>query len=39
MERDVIIIGAGMAGLTSAIYASRAGLSVLVLESGGGGGL
>ena len=38
MERDVIIIGAGMAGLTSAIYASRAGLSVLVLESGAVGG-
>lgn len=30
---DVIIIGAGMAGLTAAIYAKRAGRSVLVLES------
>ena len=38
MERDVIIIGAGMAGLTSVIYASRAGLSTLVLESGAVGG-
>ena len=30
---DVIVIGAGMAGLTSAIYLVRAGKSVLVLES------
>lgn len=30
---DIIIIGAGMAGLTAAIYAARAGRSVLVLES------
>ena len=29
---DVIIIGAGMAGMTAAIYAVRAGLKVLVLE-------
>jgi len=29
---DIVIIGAGMAGLTAAIYASRAGKSVLVLE-------
>ncbi len=33
MNYDIIIIGAGMAGLTAAIYASRAGKSVLVLES------
>ena len=33
MEYDVVIIGAGMAGLTAAIYAGRAGKSVLVLES------
>ena len=30
---DVIIVGAGMAGLTAAIYAKRAGKKVLVLES------
>lgn len=35
---DVIIVGAGMAGMTSAIYVARAGLSVLVLETGAVGG-
>ena len=29
---DIVIIGAGMAGLTAAIYARRAGKSVLLLE-------
>ena len=30
---DVIIIGAGMAGLTAAIYTKRAGKSVLIIEN------
>lgn len=32
MKYDVVIIGAGIAGLTAAIYVRRAGKSVLVLE-------
>ena len=35
---DIIIIGAGPAGLTAAIYASRAGKKILVLESSSYGG-
>ena len=35
---DVLIIGAGPAGLTAAIYASRANLSVLIIEAGVNGG-
>lgn len=35
---DLVIIGAGPAGLTAALYASRAGASVLVLDSGAPGG-
>lgn len=35
---DIVIIGAGPAGLTAAIYASRAGKSVLVLEKDTFGG-
>lgn len=32
MKYDVIIVGAGMAGMTAGIYAGRAGLKTLVLE-------
>ena len=35
---DIIIVGGGPAGLTSAIYALRAGKSVLVIENNGFGG-
>ncbi len=35
---DIIIVGGGPAGLTAAIYALRAGKSVLVVEKGGFGG-
>ena len=31
---DVIIVGAGPAGMTAATYASRANLSVLMLDRG-----
>ena len=35
---EIVIIGAGMAGLTAAIYGARAGKKVLVIESGLTGG-
>ena len=35
---DIIIVGGGPAGLTSAIYALRAGKTVLVIEKNGFGG-
>ena len=38
MLYDCIILGAGPAGLSAALYAARAGLSVLILEKGMTGG-
>ncbi|MDR1657227.1 MAG: thioredoxin-disulfide reductase [Deltaproteobacteria bacterium] len=35
---DLVVIGAGPAGLTAAIYGCRAGLSVLVIEKNAAGG-
>lgn len=37
-QRELVIIGAGPAGLTAAVYAKRAGLDVLVLEKKRAGG-
>ena len=37
-KRELVIIGAGPAGLSAAIYGKRAGLDVLVLEKGAAGG-
>ena len=35
---DLIIIGAGPAGLSACLYASRAGLDVLIFDSAAPGG-
>ncbi|QVK17299.1 thioredoxin-disulfide reductase [Mycoplasmatota bacterium] len=35
---DIIIVGAGPAGMTAAVYGARAGLKVLMLEKGAPGG-
>ena len=37
-KHELIIIGAGPAGLTAAIYAKRAGLDVMLMDKGMGGG-
>ncbi|MBR6505590.1 FAD-dependent oxidoreductase [Candidatus Saccharibacteria bacterium] len=38
MDADIIIIGAGVAGMTAGIYAARAGKSVLIIEGKVAGG-
>lgn len=38
LDMDLMVIGAGPAGLTSALYAARAGLSVFIFERGEVGG-
>ncbi|MBR1486948.1 MAG: FAD-dependent oxidoreductase, partial [Synergistaceae bacterium] len=37
-KRELVIIGAGPAGLSAAIYGARAGLDILVLEKATTGG-
>lgn len=38
VEKDLVIIGAGPAGLTAAMYAARSGLTAVVVEKGNIGG-
>ncbi len=33
-ELDLVVVGAGISGLTAAYYAAKAGFGVLVLERG-----
>lgn len=37
-KTDILIIGAGVAGLSAGIYASRSGMKTIVLDDSGGGG-
>lgn len=37
MKYDFVIVGAGVAGLSAAIYGARAGMKTLVLDTGSGG--
>lgn len=37
-KKDIVIIGAGVAGLSAALYAARSGMKVSVLDELGGGG-
>ena len=39
MDYELVIIGAGPAGLSAAIYASRSGIDNVVLDSASGGGM
>jgi thioredoxin reductase (NADPH) len=39
MDYELAIIGAGPAGFSAAIYAKRSGISTIVFDRGGGGGL
>jgi thioredoxin reductase (NADPH) len=38
-ERDLIVVGGGIAGMTAAIYAARAGLDLLLFEKAACGGV
>jgi thioredoxin reductase (NADPH) len=39
MDYELAVIGAGPAGFSAAIYAKRSGISTIVFDRGGGGGL
>ena len=38
IETDIVVVGAGTAGMTSGLYAARGGMKVIVLEGEGYGG-